>query len=99
MREINGGGNSMTSTVNGRTLTLVAIPHPVIRHSHPIIGGSYPMIGQALVEQGSALVTRLDWAYSLQTSGHRADGPRHDQLIGISKRLRVNRANLVQVNV
>ena len=79
-------------TVLDRTLTLVTITHPVIRHRHPVIGDSYPMIGGLRVEAGTNLVSKVDWEYGIQTSGH------DTQLLGINKKLRVNGENLLFVS-
>ena len=76
-----------------RTLTLATITHPVISHSQPVIGDSYPMVGQLRVETGgNNLVSKIDWEYALQTSGH------DHQLLDVSKRLQVNGENLLVVN-
>merc|ERR1719195_1191824 len=51
-------------------MTLATVRHPVISHSHPIIGDSYPMVGEMRVEQGQNLISKVEWDYTLQTSGH-----------------------------
>ena len=70
---------------------LASVRHPVISHSHPIIGDSYPMIGEMRVEMGQSLISKIEWDYSLQTSGH------DKQMLGISKKIRVNGENLLVV--
>ena len=70
---------------------LASVRHPVISHSHPIIGDSYPMIGEMRVELGHSLISKIEWDYSLQTSGH------DTQMLGISKKIRVNGENLLVV--
>jgi len=64
--------------------TLLTIPHPVISHGDSIIGDSYPMVGEIRVELGQNLISKIEWDYSLQTSGH------DKQMLGISKKLQVN---------
>ena len=73
-------------------VTLASITHSVIQHSHPIIGDSYPMIGGLSVEAGGNLISKVDWEYSIQTSGH------DTQLLGVNKKLRVNGENLLFVS-
>ena len=76
----------------GDTKTILAsVRHPVISHSHPIIGDSYPMIGEMRVELGQSLISKIEWEYSLQTSGH------DKQMLGISKKIQVNGENLLIV--
>ena len=74
-----------------RKTTLASVRHPVISHSHPIIGDSYPMTGEIRVELGQNLISKIEWDYSLQTSGH------DKQMLGISKKMRVNGENLMMV--
>merc|ERR1711892_33755 len=74
-----------------RKLTLASGRHPVISHSHPIIGDSYPMIGEMRVELGQNLISKIEWDYTLQTSGH------DKQVLGINKKMRVNGENLLVV--
>ena len=75
-----------------RRLSLVSSRHPTISHGNPVLGDSYPLAGQLRVERGQNLVSKLEWEYSLQTSGHDSS-----QLLGISKKLRVNGENLLVV--
>ena len=74
-----------------RRTTLASVRHPVISHSHPIIGDSYPMTGELRVELGQNLISKIEWDYSLQTSGH------DKQMLGITKKMRVNGENLLMV--
>ena len=75
-----------------RRLTLATVRHPVISHSHPIIGDSYPMVGELRVQQGQNLISKLEWVYSLQSTGH------DKQMLGINKKMRVNGENLLLVS-
>ena len=83
-------------TEGERRIHLTTITHPAIGHSHPVLGDSYPMIGELRVEQGSTLLTKIAWEYSLQASGHDSNR-QQQQLLGISKRLRVNGEVLLSV--
>ena len=74
-----------------KRIILASVRHPVISHSHPIIGDSYPMIGEMRVEVGQSLISKIEWDYSFQTSGH------DKQMLGISKKIRVNGENLLIV--
>ena len=73
------------------TTVLASVRHPVISHSQPIIGASYPMVGEMRVELGQSLISKVEWDYSLQTSGH------DKQMLGISKKIQVNGENLLMV--
>ena len=83
---------SLSVRKHERRMTLATVRHPVISHSHPIIGDSYPMVGEMRVEQGQNLISKVEWDYTLQTSGH------DKQMLGINKKMRVNGENLLLVS-
>merc|ERR1719153_1018471 len=83
---------TLTVRMHERRMTLATVRHPVISHSHPIIGDSYPMVGEMRVEQGQNLISKVEWVYSLQTSGH------DKQMLEINKKMRVNGENLLIVS-
>ena len=83
---------TLTVKKHERRMTLATVRHPVISHSHPIIGDSYPMVGEMRVEQGQNLISKVEWDFTLQTSGH------DKQMLGINKKMRVNGENLLLVS-
>ncbi|XP_040567553.1 teneurin-m isoform X3 [Lepeophtheirus salmonis] len=69
----------------GRTTSIGTLPHPMIAKEDPIMGDSFPMPGQQMIKLGMNLISKMEWVYSVESSGQ------------IQKTLRVNGENILGV--
>ena len=83
---------SLTIIEGQKEIRLKSVQHLVIRQWHPVIGDSYPMIGELNVEVGQNLISKIEWDYTLQSSGH------EKKLLGINKKIKVNGNYLLSIS-